>query len=50
MAALLGRDSEGNLVRKSGIMGIVLRAGKCARAIGLQSSFRLSPTGRSKPV
>jgi MOSC domain-containing protein YiiM len=28
MAALLGRDSEGNLVRKSGIMGIVLAGGE----------------------
>jgi len=28
MAALLGRNSEGNLVRKSGIMGIVLAGGE----------------------
>jgi MOSC domain-containing protein YiiM len=28
MAAALGRDAEGNLVRKAGIMGIVLAAGE----------------------
>ncbi len=28
MAAVLGRDENGNLIRKAGIMGIVLRGGK----------------------
>ena len=27
MAATLGRDAEGNLVRKAGVMGIVLASG-----------------------
>ena len=33
MAALLGRDEEGNLVRKAGVMGIVIADGESGRAM-----------------
>jgi MOSC domain-containing protein YiiM len=44
MAATLGRDAEGNLVRKAGVMAIVLESGD-VRA-GDQIRIALPPTRR----
>src|SRR5262249_54034996 len=58
MAAVLGRDDNGQLIRKAGIMGIVLvggetRAGDLIRAAlppERSSSRKKRPTGRSGPA
>lgn len=40
MAATLGRAPDGSLVRKAGVMGIVVQGGKCARAMRSKWSCR----------
>ena len=47
MAATLGRDAQGNLIRKAGVMGIVLAGG----IVHAEDSIRLAlPVGRHDPL
>jgi MOSC domain-containing protein len=47
MAAMLGRDAQGNLIRKAGVMGIVLAGG----IVDLDAAIRLVlPDGRRDPL
>jgi MOSC domain-containing protein YiiM len=50
MAALLGRDAEGNLVRKSGIMGIVLASGEVRPGDPIGVELPPEPHRPLKPV
>jgi MOSC domain-containing protein YiiM len=47
MAATLGRDAHGNLIRKAGVIGVVLAGGECGPATRSASSCRRGRTGRS---
>lgn len=49
MAATLDRDEQGNLVRKAGVMGIVLAGATCAPATRFGSSLHPSCTALSRP-
>jgi MOSC domain-containing protein YiiM len=43
MAAVLGRDAQGNLIRKSGIMGIVLTGGEVRPGDAIDVELPLAP-------
>lgn len=47
MAAVLDRDDEGNLIRKAGIMAIVIDGGMVASADTITVSY---PTGEQRPL
>lgn len=47
MNAVLERDSSGNLVRKSGVMGIVVTGGEVKKGDGIEV---LLPGGKQKPL
>ena len=49
MAATLERDGDGNLIRKAGIMAIVVSGGSCGRVTRSGSSCRPRRTARSCP-
>ena len=44
MAAVLDRDAQGKLIRKAGVMGVVLSGGEIHAADPYASSYRPSPT------
>jgi MOSC domain-containing protein YiiM len=50
LAALLGQDAEGNVVRKSGIMGIVLRGGEVKPGDAIRVELPPEPHQKLKPV
>jgi MOSC domain-containing protein YiiM len=50
MAATLARDAEGNLVRKAGIMGIVLEGGEVREGDPIRIELPPSPHQRLEPV
>ena len=50
MKAVLDRDADGELVRKAGVMGVVLRAARSARAIRSQVELPAEPHVRLEPV
>lgn len=43
MAAVLGRDRSGNLIRKAGIMGIVLADGEVREGDPIHMSLPIAP-------
>ena len=47
MAAVLGRDGEGRLVRKSGVMAVVIRGGDVQAGDGIAVEL---PMGKSRPL
>jgi MOSC domain-containing protein YiiM len=50
MKAVLGRDAEGNLVRKGGIMGVVLRGGELRPGDPIRVELPAGPHRRLEPV
>jgi MOSC domain-containing protein YiiM len=50
MKAVLGRDSEGNLVRKSGVMGIVLAGGEVRAGDAISVTLPAEPHRPLAPV
>jgi MOSC domain-containing protein YiiM len=50
MAAVLGRDEQGNLVRKAGIMGIVLAAGEVRAGDSIRVELLPEHNQRLEPV
>lgn len=50
MQAVLGRDAEGNLVRKAGIMGIVLQGGEVKPDDGVRAVLPPEPHVALKPI
>ncbi len=50
LAAVLGRDADGNLVRKAGIMGIVLSGGEIAPGDDIVVELPPRPHGRLERV
>lgn len=50
MAAVLGRDEQGNLVRKAGIMSVVLAAGEVKAGDPIKVELPLGPHKRLEPV
>lgn len=50
MAAVLGRDRQGNLVRKAGIMGIVLAAGEVRPGDPIRAELLPGHNQRLEPV
>ena len=50
MAALLGRDEEGNLVRKAGVMGIVIADGEVRPGDVIEIELPDEPRRRLEPV
>lgn len=50
MQAVLGRDAEGNLIRKAGIMGIVLQGGEVKPDDGVRMVLPPEPHIALKPV
>jgi MOSC domain-containing protein YiiM len=50
MAAVLGRDEQGNLVRKAGVMGIVLAGGEVRPADAIQVDLPPAPHQPLGPV
>jgi MOSC domain-containing protein YiiM len=50
MRAVLGRDSDGNLVRKAGVMGIVVQGGEVRRGDAVNVSLPVEPHRRLERV
>ena len=50
MQAVLDRDAEGNLIRKAGIMGIVLQGGEVKPEDGIRIVLPPEPHIALKPV
>jgi MOSC domain-containing protein YiiM len=50
MAAVLGRDTEGNLVRKAGVMGIVVASGAVRAGDVITAALPLAPHVRLERV
>jgi len=50
MAAVLGRDVEGNLVRKSGVMGVVVSGGTVRPGDPVRAEFPAPPHEPLRPV
>jgi MOSC domain-containing protein YiiM len=50
MAATLGRDAQGNLVRKAGVMGIVVADGEVRPGDGIRVEFPPAPHRPLEPV
>lgn len=50
MQAVLGRDAEGNLIRKAGLMGIVLQGGEVKPEDGIRAILPPEPHVALKPV
>ncbi|GEM47868.1 MOSC domain-containing protein [Deinococcus cellulosilyticus] len=50
MQAVLDRDAEGNLIRKAGVMGIVLRGGTVQAGDGIEVQLPASPHQKLQPV
>jgi MOSC domain-containing protein YiiM len=50
MKAVLGRDAEGNLVRKSGVMAVVVRGGEVAPGDGVEVELPPEPHRPLQPV
>lgn len=50
MQAVLGRDDAGNLVRKAGVMGIVLASGVVKAGAGIQVFLPVAPHQPLEPV
>jgi MOSC domain-containing protein YiiM len=50
MAACLGRDSEGNPVRKAGVMGVVIKGGQVAAGDAILVELPAGPQEALKPV
>ena len=50
MAAVLDRDAEGNLIRKAGIMGIVLAAGEVRPGDPIRVELPPEPHRSLEPV
>jgi MOSC domain-containing protein YiiM len=50
MAAVLGRDEQGNLVRKAGIMGVVLVAGEVRAGDPIRVALLPEQHQRLEPV
>lgn len=50
MKAVLGRDAEGNLVRKAGVMGVVLRGGELRPGDAIRVEPPASPPRPLEPV
>lgn len=50
MQAVLGRDAAGNLVRKAGVMGIVLASGTVSAGAGIQVFLPVAPHQPLEPV
>src|SRR5258708_25625584 len=50
MAATLGRDAEGNLIRKAGVMSIVLAGGEVRPGDAIRVELPLGPRRRLEPV
>lgn len=50
MAATLDRDADGNLVRKAGIMGVVLTGGEIGPGDAIRISLPAPPHHRLQPV
>jgi len=50
MAATLGRDDQGNLIRKAGIMGVVLRGGEVRPGDPIEVELPSEPHRPLQPV
>jgi MOSC domain-containing protein YiiM len=50
MAATLARDAEGNLIRKAGIMGIVLEGGEVREGDPIRVELPSPPHQKLAPV
>ncbi len=50
MAAVLGRDDAGNLIRKAGVMGIVVAGGPVQPGDGVAVSLPAEPHQALRPV
>ena len=50
MAALLGHDEHGNLIRKAGVMGIVLAGGEVRPGDPIRVELPPEPHGRLERV
>jgi MOSC domain-containing protein YiiM len=50
MAATLGRDDDGGLVRRAGVMGVVLAAGEIRPGDAIRVELPLGPSGPLEPV
>lgn len=50
MAAVLGKDADGNVVRKSGVMGVVRKGGRVAPADAIRVAFGPPPHTPLAPV
>jgi MOSC domain-containing protein YiiM len=50
MAACLGRDSEGNPVRKAGVMSVVIKGGQVAAGDAILVELPAGPQEALKPV
>jgi len=50
MAAVLGRDAQGNLVRKAGIMGVVLAGGEIRAGDAIRVELPVQPHQRLERV
>lgn len=50
MAATLGRDADGNLVRKAGVMGVVLAGGRVGPGDAIEVRLPAEPHHRLQPV
>jgi MOSC domain-containing protein YiiM len=50
MAATLGRDPDGSLIRKAGIMGVVLAAGEIRPGDAIEVELPVGPHQRLEPV
>jgi MOSC domain-containing protein YiiM len=50
MRAVLGRDDEGNLVRKAGVMGIVLAGGEVRLGDAIDIELPAQPYKKLQPV
>jgi MOSC domain-containing protein YiiM len=50
MVAVLGRDEQGNLVRKAGIMGVVLAAGEVRAGDPIRVELLPEHNQRLEPV
>jgi MOSC domain-containing protein YiiM len=50
MAATLGRDESGNLVRKAGIMGVVVAGGEVRPGDSIRVELPARPYRRLAPV
>jgi MOSC domain-containing protein YiiM len=50
MAATLGRDDDGGLVRRAGVMGVVLAAGEIRPGDAIRVELPPGPSGPLEPV